>query len=170
MHTIDWVVQYKKAHCLEAAMAAAVILEHHGYPPLIMDLESADHLDHTLFIFKHKGKYGAVGMSRDVGLYGRKPVFKTLRALAKSYAIPYIDHKAEIKGFGVINLRKLKRQDWRTSKKNVWYVEEALNDNAHAKLSLLRHHTISWRNRYNKFKRDNPKSQPDYYPDQKYWM
>ena len=40
------------AHCMEAALAAAVILECHGYPPLVMSLESADQLNHVLFIYR----------------------------------------------------------------------------------------------------------------------
>jgi hypothetical protein len=31
------VVKRKQAHCLEAAVSAAVILEQHGYPPLLLD-------------------------------------------------------------------------------------------------------------------------------------
>jgi hypothetical protein len=40
------------AHCMETALVAAVILECHGYPPLVMSLESADQLDHVLFIYR----------------------------------------------------------------------------------------------------------------------
>ena len=33
------VVKRNEAHCLEAAVGAAVILEQHGYPPLLLDFE-----------------------------------------------------------------------------------------------------------------------------------
>ena len=33
------VVRHHTAHCLEAALAAAVILEQHGYPPLVLSFE-----------------------------------------------------------------------------------------------------------------------------------
>src|SRR5215207_2386565 len=66
------VVKRKEAHCLEAAVAAAVILEQHGYPPLLLDLESQDLLDHVVFVFKEKGRWGSVARSRDIGLHGRK--------------------------------------------------------------------------------------------------
>src|SRR5690348_12750866 len=36
------VIRESKAHCLEAALTAAVILEQHGYPPLVISLESQD--------------------------------------------------------------------------------------------------------------------------------
>ena len=67
-------------------LAAATILEHHGYPPLLMDLESKDQLDHVLFLFRRRGRFGAVARSRDPGLHGRKPVFRSVRALVTSYA------------------------------------------------------------------------------------
>src|SRR5438552_16717140 len=34
------VVRHKTAHCLEAALSSAVILEQHRYPPLVLSLES----------------------------------------------------------------------------------------------------------------------------------
>ena len=42
MRSFREVVKRKEAHCLEAAVGAAVILEQHGYPPLLLDLESQD--------------------------------------------------------------------------------------------------------------------------------
>src|SRR3954454_5587835 len=36
------VVRTGTAHCMEAALAAAVILEHHGYAPLVLSFESID--------------------------------------------------------------------------------------------------------------------------------
>src|SRR5262245_42109197 len=38
----------KEAHCLEAALVAAVILEQFNYPPLLLSLESQDKLDHVV--------------------------------------------------------------------------------------------------------------------------
>src|SRR5215211_5643737 len=66
------VVTKKQAHCLEGAIAAAVILEQHGYPPLFVSIESQDYLDHVLFLYKENGKFGSVARSRDIGLHGRK--------------------------------------------------------------------------------------------------
>ncbi|HEU4688095.1 MAG TPA: hypothetical protein VFS23_07045, partial [Vicinamibacterales bacterium] len=34
------VVRTGTAHCLEAALSAAVVLEQHGYPPLVLSFES----------------------------------------------------------------------------------------------------------------------------------
>src|SRR6516164_578332 len=79
------VVRYGCAHCLEAALSAAVILEQQGYPPLILSFESIDELDHVLFVYRRRGRWGSVARSRDPGLHGRRAVFATPRALAHSY-------------------------------------------------------------------------------------
>src|SRR5215212_4996109 len=77
------VVKKGTAHCLEAALFAACVLEQHGYPPLLMGLESVDMLDHVIFVYRRDGKWGSVARSRDPGLHGRKPVFRSPRALAE---------------------------------------------------------------------------------------
>ncbi len=170
MQTLDSVVRTKKAHCLEAALSAVAILEYHGYAPLILDLESTDYLDHTLFLYKQNNRYGSVGMSRDVGLYGRKPVFKTIRALAMSYAAPYIDEHACLKSFGVLDLRTLNSDAWRNSKNNVWYVEEALRNIPHQKLHLPKTFVSSWRLKFIEWKKLHPEKQPNYFAQTQTWM
>src|ERR1041385_2943751 len=59
------VVRNGTAHCLEAALFAACVLEQHGYPPLVLGLESGDLLDHGIFVSKHRGRWGSVARSRD---------------------------------------------------------------------------------------------------------
>ncbi|MBC7894456.1 MAG: hypothetical protein H7066_03530, partial [Cytophagaceae bacterium] len=86
--TFRGVVQHGSAHCLEAVLFAATVLEQHGYPPLVLDLESQDKLDHVLFLYRQDGRWGTVARSRDEGLHGRKPVFRSLRALVNSYMDP----------------------------------------------------------------------------------
>ena len=73
---------------MEAALSAAVILEQHGYPPLVMSLESVDQLDHVIFVYRATRGWGSVARSRDPGLHGRKPVFSRPRELALSYVDP----------------------------------------------------------------------------------
>ena len=51
MRSFRELVKVNEAHCLEAAVGAAVILEQHGYPPLLLDLESQDLLDHVIYVF-----------------------------------------------------------------------------------------------------------------------
>lgn len=123
----------QKAHCLEAAFLAAAILEHCGYPPLVMSLESIDNLDHVIFVYQKNGKWGSVGRSRDEGLHGRKPLFKTLRDLALSYYEPYIDQTGCITGFQIAHLDDSK-SNWRLSQRNVWKAEDFLIDLCHVKI------------------------------------
>src|SRR4026208_2532944 len=57
------VVKQNEAHCLEAAVGAAVILEQHGSPPLLLDIESWDLLDHVIFVFQDRGLWGSIARS-----------------------------------------------------------------------------------------------------------
>src|SRR5690348_17918914 len=58
LSTFRGVVRRNTAHCLEGVLVAATILEQHGYPPWVLDIESQDNIDHVLFLFKHRGRYG----------------------------------------------------------------------------------------------------------------
>lgn len=170
MYGLHGVLRRKKAHCLEGVLSVAALLEPHGYPPLILDLESKDHLDHTLFLYKVNGKFGTVAMSRDIGLDGRKPVFKTIRSLVQSYVIPYIDAKAEITGYGVLDLRTLADQSWRTSTRQLWYIEDALLEMEHTSLTTKKSTIKKWRKKYLAYKKAFPDLQPDYFPHQDTWI
>jgi hypothetical protein len=46
------VVRHGRAHCLEATLFAAVVLEQHGWPPLVISFESVDELDHVIFVYR----------------------------------------------------------------------------------------------------------------------
>jgi len=131
------VVQRGTAHCLEAALSAAVILEQHRYPPLVLSFESIDLLDHVIFVYRGSRGWGSVARSRDPGLHGRKPVFATPRALALSYFDPYIDFTGLIKGYAVVDLRVLGDYDWRLSETNVWKVERMLLGWPHRRIRSL---------------------------------
>jgi hypothetical protein len=170
LRTFRGVVEHWSAHCLEGALTAAAILEHHGYPPLLLDIESKDMLDHVLFLFCHRACYGTVARSRDFGLHGRKPVFRTLRQLVMSYADPYVDNTARIVGYGVLDLQTLARVDWRLSRRNVWAVEQALIKMPHQKLktSDRRHRAIL--RQFRAFKATKPHGPVDFYEGQHRWL
>jgi hypothetical protein len=153
--TFRGVIQHQAAHCLEAALTAAVILEHHGWPPLVMSFESIDELDHVLFVYRQRGRWGSIGRSRDPGLHGRKPVFATPRALALSYVDPYVDFHGRITGYAIADLRELGNYDWRLSAGNVWKVERMLLELPHrpvrssdARIDRLRKRYREYRARY----------------------
>ena len=150
------VVREETAHCMEAALAAAVILEQHGYPPIVLSFESIDELDHVLFVYRRNGRWGSIGRSRDPGLHGRKPVFRTARHLALSYVDPYIDYHGRITGYVVVDLRDaLGEYDWRLSNGNVWKAERVLLETPHrsirssdARIDRLRRKYIAFRQQH----------------------
>jgi hypothetical protein len=128
------VVRLGTAHCLEAALSAAVIMEQHGFPPLVLSFESVDELDHVLFVYQRGGLWGSIARSRDPGLHGRKPVFASPRALALSYVDPYVDFTGRLVGYTVVDLRVLGTYDWRLSDRNVWKVERMLLATPHRRI------------------------------------
>jgi hypothetical protein len=148
LRSLRQLLRYRTAHCLEAALAAACILEQHGFPPLVMSLKSADYLDHVIFVYRERARWGSVARSRDPGLHGRKPLFRSARALAMSYFDPYIDFTGRLIGYAVFDLRRLGTYDWRLSRRNVWAVERALLRYRHKPLKGARQRIRRYRARY----------------------
>ena len=146
------VVRTGTAHCLEAALAATVILEQHRYPPLVLSFESIDLLDHVIFVYRGRRGWGSVARSRDPGLHGRKPVFATPRALALSYFEGYIDFTGRIKAYAVVDLRVLGTYDWRLADRNVWKVERLLLDWPHRPIASSDRRADRLRRRYRAFR------------------
>ncbi len=124
--TFRGVVQHGRAHCAEAMLVACTVMAEHGYPPLVLDLVSQDGLDHVLFLFRERGRWGTVARSRDEGLHGRRPVFRTIPQLVRSYMDPYVDGEGRIIAYGVVDLDALMPTDWRLATHSVWAVERAL--------------------------------------------
>lgn len=164
------VVKQGEAHCLEAALTAVVILEQHGYPPLLLSFESQDKLDHVIFVFKENGLWGSVARSRDIGLHGRKPVFKNIRQLVWSYFEPYIDTTGRILGYGVTDLNVLGNYDWRFSSKNVWKVENHLREIPHTPLKSSERRYQNALAQYNEFRKTNTTDSPSYFENKNLWM
>jgi hypothetical protein len=159
-----------RAHCLEAAVVAATILEQHGYPPLLLSLESQDKLDHVIFVFKRSGRWGAVARSRDIGLHGRRPVFRSLRELTWSYFDPYVDSSGRITGYGLGNLYDLGDYDWRFASRNILKVENYLREIPHRKLRSSDQRYEKLFARYQRFKQRYPEKSPVYYENRNRWM
>jgi hypothetical protein len=170
LRTFRGVVRNWQVHCLEGALTAAAILEQHGYPPLLLDLESQDNLDHVLFLFRRRGRYGTVARSRDAGLHGRKPVFRTIRQLVMSYADPYVDGSGRVTGYGVGDLRALVKGDWRLSSRNIWEVERALIKMPHRKLRTSQPRYEAMLRRFRAYRKSHPKGPVTFYPNRHQWM
>jgi hypothetical protein len=163
------VVRRGTAHCLEAALTAAVILEQHRYPPLVLSFESIDLLDHVIFVYRGPRGWGSVARSRDPGLHGRKPVFATPRALALSYADAYIDFTGRIKAYGVVDLRVLGAYDWRLGQGNLWKVERMLLEWPHRRISSSDRRTDALRQRYFTFRETHGYKPWKYYTRRDRW-
>jgi len=170
LRSLRRVVRLRTAHCLEAALAAAAILEQHGYPPLLLSFESQDKLDHVLYVFRQNGRWGSVARSRDPGLHGRKPVFRSPRALARSYQEPYVDATGRVTAYAVADLRDLGRYDWRLSERNVWKVERWLIDYPHRPLPMPEARYRRAFERYERFKARFPHRRPANFAGRETWM
>ena len=164
------VVSHGCAHCLEAALFAAVVLETHGYSPLVLSFESIDQLDHVIFVYRQHGRWGSVARSRDPGLHGRKPVFTTAKALALSYADPYVDFTGRVTGYAVVDVAKeMGRYEWRLADTNIWKVERMLLDYPHRTLKTSDARTKWLRNRYFAFRKKFPGRKPLFYAGRERW-
>jgi hypothetical protein len=163
------VVRHHTAHCLEAALASAVILEQHGYPPLVLSFESIDELDHVIFVYRRNGRWGSVARSRDPGLHGRRAVFSSPRALALSYVDPYVDFTGRVIGYAVVDLRVMGTYDWRLSNTNVWKVERVLLEHPHRPIKSSDRRIDRLRQRYVEHMRRTGNRKPVYYDRRERW-
>jgi hypothetical protein len=157
LRTFRTVVRKGTANCIEAALSAATIMEQHGYPPMLLDLMSKDGLDHVLFLFKAPTGWGTIGKSRDIGLHGRKPVFRSIRDLVFSYVEPYVDATGRLVGYGIADLTTLTNVDWRLSPRNVWAIEKALIAMPHKTLKTSDDKYRQTLKRFLAFKQEHPR-------------
>ena len=162
------VIRHGTAHCLEAALAAAVILEQHGFPPRVLSFESIDELDHVIFVYRQRGRWGSIARSRDPGLHGRKAVFPTARALALSYVDPYVDFTGRVTGYTVFDLRSLGAYDWRLSDQNVWKVERVLLELPHRAIRSSDARIDRLRRWYRAYRAEHGRKPVDYRGSQKW--
>jgi hypothetical protein len=170
MRSFREVLRRKEAHCLEGAVSAAVILEQHGYEPLLLDLESQDLLDHVIFVFKENGRWGSVARSRDAGLHGRKPVYRSIRDLALSYFDPFVDFTGRLKGYGLTSLYELGNYDWRFSPRKMTKIEDHLRAIPHNRIQSSDARYQKLLTRYQTYKKRYPDRSPSYYDSRSKWL
>ncbi len=143
------VVRNKTAHCLEAALVAAVILEQHGYPPLVVSFESKDGVDHVIYVFRHRGRWGAVARSRD----------------------PYVDFTGRVTGYQLVDLRTLGKYDWRLALTNIWKVENYLLKIPHRRLRSSNRRYLRLLARFRAYRERDPRGPVvEIYRDRQRWM
>ena len=100
-------------------------MEHPGFEPWVLSLEIQDGLDHCLYLYQRNQCWGSIGKSRDKGLGGRHPVYKTIKDLVWSYFDPYVDRTGRITAWQTAHLDEISC-DWRESTKSVWALENHL--------------------------------------------
>jgi hypothetical protein len=120
-------------------------------------------------VYQRKGLWGSIARSRDPGLHGRKPVFKTARALALSYVDPYVDFTGAVKAYAVVDLRELMGgYDWRLSTRNLWKVEQALIDLPHRPIRSSPTRIARLREKYRAFVERHGRK-PLFYRGREHW-
>jgi hypothetical protein len=127
-------------------------------------------LDHVLFLFQQDGRWGTVARSRDAGLHGRRPVFRSVRDVVLTYVDPYVDFTGRLKGYGVGNLYDLGAYDWRFSSKNVWKVERYLLAIPHTRYRMSDRRYLRALKRYKAFRARDPVGPVTYYDSKRLWL
>lgn len=123
------VLRDRIAHCLEGALLAAAALRVHGFPPLLVDLESVRDDDHVIAVFRQHGHWGAIGKSNFAGLRFREPVYRSLRELVMSYFEHYFNLAREktLRHYSrPVNLARFDAIGWMTAEADLWPINDHL--------------------------------------------
>lgn len=132
------VLRERKAHCIEAAMLAALALRMHGHEPLILDLSAVDYdEDHVIAIFRQFGKWGAISKTNHTILRYREPIYSSIHELAISHFHEFYDTKRRktLRSYSMpVNMKRFDKKGWMTSEIDLWYVNDYLFDVKHIEL------------------------------------
>jgi hypothetical protein len=123
------VMRDRTAHCAEGAFFAAAAFRFHDRPPLIVDLEADDDDDHVLSVYRERGHWGAVAISKFAGLRYRSPIYRTLRELVLSYFEDYYnwDGDRTLRAYSrPVSLARFDPIGWETAEDDVWPIAEHL--------------------------------------------
>ncbi len=129
------ILKTRKAHCVEGAMLAAVILKINGHKPLVVDLTSnKKDYDHVIAVFKQDGLWGAISKTNHASLKYRDPIYKSIRELVLSYFNEYFldSGKKTLRSYTMpVDLSRFDKLNWVTSEKDVWFIPEYLGKIKH---------------------------------------
>jgi hypothetical protein len=131
------VLRDRTAHCAEGALLAAAAFRVHGRPPLVVDLEAVRDDDHVLAVYRDKGLWGSVAISKFAGLRYRSPVYRTIRDLVMSYFDDYYnwDGERSLRAFSrPVSLARFDRIHWMTAEDDLWEINDHLVRIPHTKL------------------------------------
>jgi hypothetical protein len=113
-----YILEHKRAHCLEGAIFAAACLEMQGRQPLVIDLQAMNDDDHVIAVFKQDNCWGAIAKSNFTTLRYREPVYRTFRELAMSYFDLYFNTHGDksLRAYSLpCNLNRFNPMEWRTT-------------------------------------------------------
>jgi hypothetical protein len=133
------VLKSRKAHCIEGAILAAAILRYHGYPPLLVDLESThEDFDHVIAVFKQHGHWGALSKTNHAVLRYREPIYKSIRELIMSFFHEYFlnkNGKKTLRRYSKpVNLERFDHLNWISTQDEVWFIAEHLANIKHIEI------------------------------------
>ena len=136
------VLKKGKAHCIEAALLAAVALRFHGEKPLIVDLEAnRKDFDHVITVFKRNGYWGAISKTNHAVLKYREPVYKDIRELVMSFFHEYFldNGKKTLRRYSEpVDLSMFDEKGWMFAEDNVWYIPSYLTKVKHCDILTRR--------------------------------
>lgn len=129
------VLRAGKAHCIEGALLAALILWLHGEKPFIMDMRSRrPDDDHVVTLYKRNGYWGLISKTNHSTIRFRDPVYRTPRELALSYFHEWFMNTNGVKTLESyskpLDLSRL-GTDWITSEKDLWELDALLDAQPH---------------------------------------
>ncbi|OFX53864.1 MAG: hypothetical protein A2046_03135 [Bacteroidetes bacterium GWA2_30_7] len=139
-----YVLNNKRAHCMEGAMFAAFCLENLGFPPLILDMLAFNDDDHVIALYKINGFWGAIAKSNFTTLRFREPVYKSLRELTMSYFDFYFNTIGDksLRAYSLpYNLNKHNKLNWRTTDNDLEEIGNNLNKIKH--ISIINQEQIN---------------------------
>jgi hypothetical protein len=131
------VIRDRTAQCAEGAFLAAAAFRVNGRPPLIVDLVAVNDDDHVIAVYRDRGLWGSVGVSKFAGLRFRSPVYRTIRELVMSYFDHYYNWDGErtLRAYSrPISLAQFDRIAWMTTEEPLWPIVERLDAISHTKV------------------------------------
>jgi len=136
-NTVRAVLRERRAHCIEGAVVAAAALWVHGEPPLLLDLQAVNDVDHVVTLFRRGGCWGAISKTNGIGLRWRDPIYRNLRELSLSWIHEYYNkrHQKTLRNYSVpLDLRRVPVETWVTGEKGAWDLVDILEDLRHFRL------------------------------------
>ncbi len=121
------------AHCIEGALIAAFALWLQGFPPLLIDFNAHQDMDHVIAPFQLNGRWGAISKTNYACLRWRDPIYRSVRELAMSYFHEYAKGpRKTLRSYSrPFALKKLAPSLWIHGPQNCWTLTQRITDAPH---------------------------------------